>query len=294
MKKYFYIPLMFWALATLALADQNEEISKAKLMSLAKRIKYQEGQITIGNGLATLNLSESYRYVDPAGSETILTGLWGNPPSNQKTLGMIVPGNFDPFNGMAWCVVISYDEDGYVKDDDAEKINYDELLKEMQEGTKKASEMRVKEGYPSISLVGWAATPFYDRQTHKMYWAKEIKFGDQNEDNTLNYNLRLLGRSGVLVLNAVASIKQLQDIEKATPDILGMVNFNPGKRYSDYKPGVDKIATYGLAALVAGGVAAKTGFFKGLLMSILALKKFIIIAVVAVIAFIKKLFGKKK
>lgn len=128
----------------------------------------------------------------------MLNGIWGNPPSPEKPLGMIVPADFDPFSDQTWCVVIRYQEDGYVKDDDAEKINYTKLLKEMQEGVREASAQRVKEGYPPIELVGWAAAPRYDQQTHKFYWAKELKFGDGKEGNTLNYNLRVLGRSGIL------------------------------------------------------------------------------------------------
>ena len=39
-----------------------------------------------------------------------------------------------PMSSNAWIVTIHYSEDGYVKDDDAAKINYDKLLKQMQEG----------------------------------------------------------------------------------------------------------------------------------------------------------------
>jgi len=270
------------------------EDRKVQLRGLANRLKYQQGTIDLKNGLATINLPESFRFVDAAGTETLLTGIWGNPPSGKKSLGMIVPAGFDPFDNDAWCVVIDYEEDGYVKDNDAEKINYTKLLKQMQEGLQQANAERVKSGYPSLELVGWAAAPRYDKETHKFYWAKELKFGDGKGENTLNYNLRILGRRGILVLNAVASMGQLPKIEAATPEILGMVDFNAGNRYADYTPGTDKLATYGLAALVAGGIAAKAGLFKGLLVALLALKKVLIIGVIAIIAFIKRIFGGRK
>lgn len=110
----------------------------------------------------------------------------------------------------------------------------------------------------------------------------------------LNYDIRILGRRGVLVLTAVSSMDQLPEIEKETPGILGMVDFNQGSRYADFDPKVDKVATYGIAALVAGGIAAKAGLFKLLLAGLLALKKFVIIAFVAVVAFFKRLFGRGK
>jgi uncharacterized membrane-anchored protein len=273
-------------------ATADAEARKAELRPLAERIKYQQGQIHLRDGLATLKLPETFRYLDPASSSTLLSGIWGNPPSDD-ILGVIVPAGFDPFADAAWCVVVSYQEDGYVKDDDAEKINYTKLLKDMQKDTRASSKERVKEGYSPIELIGWAAAPRYDKSTHKFYWAKELKFGD-SEENTLNYNLRILGRRGILVLNAVASMSQMAEIEKATPEILGMVDFNEGHRYADYKAGSDKVAAYGLAALVAGGLAAKTGLLKGLIALIIAFKKFIVIGVVALLAGAQKLFAWKK
>jgi uncharacterized membrane-anchored protein len=111
----------------------------------------------------------------------------------------------------------------------------------------------------------------------------------------LNYNIRILGRRGVLVLNAVAAMSQLREIEKSTPKILAALDFNPGNRYADFSEAAgDKVASYGIAALVAGGVAAKLGFFKGLWILALGAKKFVIIGFVALAAALRKLFGKKK
>jgi len=265
----------------------------AEMKSMASRLKYQTGQIHLRSGLATITLSDKFRYLDPAGADTLLTGIWGNPPAHGKTLGVITPADFSPFDDASWCAVLSYDEDGHVNDDDAAKIDYADLLKQMQEGTREASKQRVKDGYPAVELVGWAAKPSYERATHKFYWAKEIKFGDGQGENTLNYNLRVLGRGGVLVLNVVAGMPQLHKVEAAVPELLRMVDFDAGQRYADYTPGTDKVATYGLAALVAGGVAAKTGLLKGVFVALLAMKKFVVMGVVALLAFLKRLFGAR-
>ena len=285
------VGLLLLALSQLVWSAEPDEARRAELRPLADRLKYQEGKIVLQDGLATLNLTPSFRYLDPASAQTLLTGLWGNPSA--ESLGVIVPAGFDPFADDAWCVVLNFQDDGYVKDDDAETINYTKLLKDMKSETREASAARVKNGYSSIELVGWAAEPRYDKGTHKFYWAKELKFGD-SEENTLNYNLRILGRRGILVLNAVANISQFAQIEKATPEILGMIDFNEGHRYADYKPGADKVAAYGLAALVAGGIAAKTGLLKGLFLAIIALKKFAIIGVVALLAGVQKLWAWMK
>jgi uncharacterized membrane-anchored protein len=259
---------------------------------LVKNLKYQHGEIALQGNLAKLNVPAEFNFLGRDDAQTVLTTLWHNPP-NHDTIGMLLPADKTPLDEDCWAVTISYADDGYVKDDDASKINYDDLLKKMQKAARDASAERVKRGYPSIELVGWAAPPRYDAATHKMYWAKEIKFNGEPE-HTLNYNIRILGRRGVLVLNVIGAMDQLKQIEERTPQILSMVNFSEGSRYTDFDSKTDKVATYGLAALVAGGVAAKLGFFKLIWVFILAAKKFIIIGAAAAAAWIKKLFGKNK
>jgi len=217
-------------------------------------------------------------------------------PGSADPLGMLTPDGVSPLGEKSWAVVVTYEPDGYVSDKDAEKINYSELLTQMQKGVASANEKRQRAGYEPVHLVGWAKAPRYDSQTHKLYWAKELKFGSQ-PDNTLNYNIRMLGRGGVLVLNDVAAMSQLPEIEEATLKILAAIDFNPGHRYADFNPKSDKIAEYGLAALVAGtatAAAVKLGFFKAVWVAILAAKKFIIIGVVAVAASVRKLFKRKQ
>ncbi len=262
---------------------------QAELFRLAAGLKYQSGKLVLHDGLAKLTLPENYRYLSPPDAAILLGKLWGNP-GNQNTLGIIVPAGFNPFDIDGWAVVITYDEDGYVKDDDAAKINYTELLQQMKDGAREASKERVKAGYPAIELIGWASAPRYDASAHKLYWAKEIKFG-QNKENTLNYNIRMLGRRGVLVLNAVAPMQMLPRIEAAAPTLLSMVDFQEGHRYADFNGDTDKVATYGLAALVAGGIAAKTGVLKLIWVGILAFKKFIFVALLALAGYAKRIWA---
>lgn len=287
---------IFLALFTAALSaapTDEKEARMEQVQDVVEHLKYQTGHIDLHNGVAKLALPENFRYLGPDDTEKVLTVLWGNPPMRQKTLGMMLPKDVSPVEDDAWAVIIEgYEEDGYVKDDDAAKIDYNDLLKKMQEASKENNAARIKEGYPAMELVGWATPPRYDAQAKKLYWAKELKV-DGAPVNSLNYNIRILGRRGTLVLNAIAGIGQLKQIEEATPTILTAVDFQDGHRYADFNPKTDKVATYGLAALVAGGLLAKGGFFKVLLAGLLAAKKFVVLAVVALFSFIKKLFGKK-
>jgi len=291
MKKILILAFLFPCLV--ALSDEKPTLDVTNLVKqFEAKLHYQKGEVSLKSGLAKLNLPDSFRYLPPADADAVLVKLWGNP-AGQHTLGMIVPANLSLASHGAWAVVIQYEENGYVKDSDADTIDYTKMLKDMQTSVHDENEQRKKEGYPTVELVGWAAPPRYDKEAHKLFWAKEIRFNDSPE-NTLNYNIRVLGRRGVLILNAVASMRDFAAIEKQTPEIVKMAEFKEGNRYADFdsKSG-DKTAAYGLAALVAGGIAAKAGFFKLLWVGLIAAKKFIIIGVIALVAFIKKMFAGK-
>ena len=293
MKTKLTLLLLTFFLATTGLVRAQEDTNKlpAEVVALLKGLKYQQGEIDLRGGLAKLTVPKEFNFLGPDDAETVLVKLWGNPPSGDKPLGLLIPAGMTPLSSNAWIVTMDYNEDGFVKDKDAGKINYDDLLKTMQKGIAENNKARQEKGYPSITLVGWAATPHYDADAHKLYWAKQLKFEGEKQD-TLNYSIRMLGRKGVLELNAVAGIGQFAEIDKQTPQILGMVDFKEGSRYADFDPKVDKVATYGIAALVAGGIAAKLGFFKLFWVGLLAAKKFIIIGVIAVVAIVKKFFKR--
>lgn len=255
-------------------------------------LTFREGQIKLPSEIATLNLPASFRYLDPADTEKLITDGWGNPPG-AKTLGMIVPADVNPLSEAGWGVVVTYDKDGHVKDDDADKINYSDLLKDMQEGMAENNKARQEQGYAPMSLVGWAEQPSYDKGQHKLYWAKELHT-DGSKENGLNYNIRVLGREGVLVLNAVSGMEQIAQVKQEMKKVTAFTEFTPGNRYIDFNASTDKVAEYGLAALVAGGVAAKLGFFGKIFALLLAFKKVLLIGVAAAGSWIYKLLGRKK
>lgn len=259
---------------------------------LSASFKPQHGLIELAGEIATLKLDKAFYYLSPEDTERLLNQGWGNPPGI-KTLGMIVPTATDPLSEAGWGVIITYSDDGHVADDDAAKIDYSALLKDMQEADEEDNKERRKQGYDGIQLVGWAEPPHYDAAAHKMYWARELK-ADHANSNSLNYSIRVLGRSGVLELNAVASMRDLPTIKAELPKVMAVTDFTSGNRYADYSPSTDKLASYGLAALVAGGIASKAGLFAKIGLLLLAAKKFIVIGLLAVAAFVRKLFNRNK
>ncbi|MBK5540083.1 DUF2167 domain-containing protein [Pseudomonas sp. TH07] len=251
----------------------------------------QHGSIKLPGDIARLDLSKEFYYLNPTDTEKLLTEGWGNPPGFNN-LGMIVPSNVSPLAAEGWGVIISYNDDGHISDEDAAKIDYNDLLKQMQAEDEEDNKQRKEQGYGALYLLGWAEQPRYDAQSHKMYWARELK-AEEAKDSTLNYSIRVLGREGVLELNAVAAMADLPTIKREMPKVLASTNFTEGNRYADYNPGTDKLASYGLAALVAGGIASKAGLFAKLGVLLLAGKKFIVLGLVGLGVLIRKLFKKK-
>lgn len=262
------------AAATAPTAESDEEMSPETFVA---SLHFQKGKVVVGDNLATFDLPSNFVFLGSADAERVLEA-WGNPPSDEPPLGMLMPAGVSPFDAASWAVTVEYEESGYVSDEDAAKIDYAEMLKDMQDDVHEANPEREKQGFEAIELIGWAAPPRYDAAEKKLYWAKELKFGDAKE-HTLNYNIRVLGRKGVLVLNFIAGMEQLPDIEKNVGKVLAMTEFNPGSRYADFNPSMDKVAAYGLGALIAGKVAAKAGLFATLL---ILLKKLWVIPALAI------------
>ncbi|HEX3131965.1 MAG TPA: DUF2167 domain-containing protein, partial [Planctomycetota bacterium] len=247
---------------------------------------WKTGPVTIGANLATIALPEEYRFLESKQARVVLEEIWGNP-KDPDVLGLMFPPNQGPETENGWAVVVSWDDSGYVKDDDARSINYDDLLKQMQEETREANKARKKQGYPTVDLLGWAEQPHYDATKKTLYWAKRLKF-DGTEEPQLNYNMRVLGRRGVLELNPLGAESVLSKIREAAPVLLSATTFTQGNRYEDFSESSgDKVAAYGIAGLLGVGLLAKAGILK------LLLKPLIIVGAI-IVGVVGKIMGGRK
>jgi uncharacterized membrane-anchored protein len=285
---------------TLTYAHNNSDSLKAKekellsllgkMDSLSKALKYETGVVTLPGSMARITLPKGFKYLNAAQSKYVLSDIWGNPPQND-VLGMIFPDKGGPFADSSYAFVVTFDAIGYVKDDDADKIDYDEMAKQFRDGEKEENEMRARQGYSPIHFMGWAQKPYYDKSNKVLHWAKELRFGTGEDGNTLNYDVRILGRKGVLSFNAVAAMSELELVKKDIPQVLGIAEFTEGNRYADFDPKVDNIAAWTIGGLVAGKVLAKAGFFALILKNI----KLVAIGLIALAGGIWRFFsGRRK
>ena len=218
--------------------------------------------------------------------------VFANAPDTQKLMELME----NPVSGtelglvgapdLAWFVVFEFEDSGWVDDADKDDLDADELLDTLKEGNAAGNEARKERGWATLELLGWAVPPHYDSQTNNLEWATRARSG---EHISLNHNSRVLGRRGVMVVTLVCDESQHAELLPQFQSLLGGFDYNPGERYSEYTSG-DKVAEYGLTALVAGGAGA-LAMKSGLLGK---LWKPIAVGLVAIGAFFKKLFGQKK
>ena len=260
-----------------------------ELLQFEKSLHKQTGDVAIPQAHATLHLGDRYYFLPADEARAVLTKVWGNPPDD-AVLGMVFEKNATIFD-QVWSAVVTYEDTGYVPDKDAKSQDYDTVLENMRSGEPSVNASRQKGGYPTIHLVGWAQQPSYDPASHSLIWARDLQFSDSKAD-TLNYDVRLLGRKGVLSLNMVSDMTHLSDVRMAAADFGKAASFEAGSAYADYDKSIDKTAEYGLAGLVAAGAGIVVAKKLGLLAILLGFKKFILIGIVAIGAAMRRWWGK--
>jgi len=240
-------------------------------------------------GQAVLKLPAGTLFI-PQPQATALLNAMGNPGQDDRLQGLVFPAD-----DAGWFMTVRFEASGYIKDDDAKGWDAAELLKSYREGTEASNEERVKMGAPPIEVLGWAEAPAYDAASHRLAWALSSRHKDAaaGEPQGVNYNTYLLGREGYFSMNLVTALNDLPAHRPAAQSLLAALAFDEGKRYADFKADTDKVAEYGLAALVVGVAAKKLGLIALALAFVAKFAKVIFLAVAGFGALGAKLWRKK-
>lgn len=235
-------------------------------------------------GKATISVPKGYAFLDQGETKKFEEFIKDIPVNGEY---LVVPTN------LKWNAYFRYEDTGYIKDN--EKLDPDGLMRSIKRDTNNANELRRQKGYPTISVIGWKFEPEYDRNAKLLEWATLAK-QDSTNQQIINFNTRVLGRRGVMRVTLVTSPNDFDDSVSELKDILQGFKYDQGERYSDFRQG-DKVAAYGLAALIAGGAAAvatKKGFWTVIAGFFAAAWKFIAAIAAAIMARFRSLFKKKK
>lgn len=259
------------------------------------RVPFADGPLTGGLGsVAEVDVPQSCRFTDEKGAKMFMDATENIPDGSELAVLLCYDVAAD---SAAWFVVFSFDESGLVKDDEKASLDAAKLLATLKKGNEEGNRIRRRKGWPELEILGWEREPYYDPDTHNLTWSLMVRVKGST-DISVNHSVRLLGRRGVMNADLVTDPEGYASSVAAFDSIVGTYGYVAGHRYAEWREG-DKVAAYGLTALVAGGAgvaAAKLGFFgkawKAVLGILVAAKKLVIVVVVAIGAFFKRLFGK--
>ncbi len=239
---------------------------------------------------AVLKLPQGMIFVNKRGAAQVLQRM-GNA-HNENLVGLIVPED-----QKSWLTIIRYEDSGYVNDEDGKNIDADALLKGIREGTIADNKERIAQGHHPIEVVGWIEPPHYDPARHHLIWSAEVRDisqDGQQHENSVNYNTHALGRGGYFSLNLIAKRSEIDQYKPVAATLLTALDFNDGKKYTDFNAKTDKVAEYGLLALI-GGVALKKLGLIALAAAFMAKNvKLVMLSAAGVVTVIKKKLGRDK
>ncbi|WUQ90862.1 DUF2167 domain-containing protein [Acinetobacter guillouiae] len=141
----------------------------------------------------------------------------------------------------SWWATFDFEPSGYVKDD--EKIDADALLKELKSYDEAANAERVRLGLDKLYTDSWAVPPKYDPASKHLEWALKVRGEDNME--TINYTVRLLGRTGVMSATLVSDPENLDRNIQAFKNSIKGFQYNSGERYTEFQAG-DKVAEFSM------------------------------------------------
>ena len=260
-----------------------------------RAIQWQDAGSTGSIGsVAEVTVPESCKFTGRSGVAAFLRATQNLPDESVAAVLFCRPAD----STSAWFVMFKFDESGLVRDNDKNALDADKLLASMKEATERANEERERRGWDKMFITGWVTPPFYDSSTHNLTWALEGVTSDG--ESSVNREVRLLGRRGVLSAELVAEPNHLSTVVPQFDGVIGSTRFVTGQKYSEWREG-DKVAAYGLVALIAGGAGLAAGklgllgkLWKLVAAMVVAIWKLAAIAVAGFFAWIKSLFKKKK
>ena len=262
--------------------SESMSAEQKKLIEGMRALDWVKGPSTVtAQGNAKLTIPDQYVYLDARNTSKFLE-LQHNLGNGREV--MLAPRD------LHWQAYLEFADEGYVKDD--EKIDAAALLKTLKENTERANAERQRRGWGALHLVDWATPPVYNTTTKRLEWATIL---ESQDGRAVNFSTKILGRRGFTSVIMVTDPANLSAAEGSLDNVLTGYAFNPGETYADWRSG-DKVAEYGLTALIVGGVAAvaaKKGLFSVLAGFLAVAWKFIAAAAVAAVAWLRRLFTKK-
>jgi len=239
---------------------------------------------------ATLNITDDEVFIPAAEANRIMAAL-GNS-STPERFGLVT----EKSDNVRWMVDVTWIKEGYVRDGDAKEWQADAMLEELKEGTERGNAERLARGIPALDVTGWVEKPAYDSASHRLVWSLSLqdRGAPAGQPQTINYNTYALGREGYFSLDLITGSDTIGTDKLVARNLLGTLNYRPGKRYEDFSSSTDKVAAYGLGALVGVVAVKKLGLLGLIGVFLLKIWKLAAVALVGAGGAVRRFFGRQK
>src|SRR5579884_1802623 len=248
-------------------------------------------RVTLSGRAGQVSLPANYVFVDGSKAAELLTREGENDVKG--VVGLVAQRHA----AVEWSAILRYADCGYIKDDEAGKMDADSILNDIKSNTEKENEQGRAHGAKPISVVGWYKKPAYDRSAHVLSWSV-LGHEEGAPFNVLNVTSVLFGRYGILISTVVGDEKDAVKLQPQVERVNASLSFPTGADYASYRSG-DKVSDVTMTGLVTGGAAAvlygaaKIGLLaklgKLIIVAILAMKKAFILVIAAAAGFVRKL-----
>lgn len=206
-----------------------------------------DGSHPLQNSHSSISIPDGYALVLGSDADAIYKNI-GEPAVESLEAYVCNLSNLDN------AVLFQNFQIGYVSTDDWKDIDPKALLSAIIENTEEGNKERLKNGNSEMHTLGWIQEPTLDKHSNTVYWAIELDRGEN--ENIINAVALRLGREGYEEITWVTPISAYVPLGGELEVMLRAHRFDAGYRYDDYKAG-DRIAEYGIAALVAASMGEK-------------------------------------
>ncbi|MDZ4737250.1 MAG: DUF2167 domain-containing protein [Rhodospirillaceae bacterium] len=181
---------------------------------------------------------------------------------------------------------------GYVTEEDWERVDAAEFLKQMQDAQLQENTERERVGIDPFYLSGWRQEPTFVPGEHTAYWATELT---NIMDRWVNASALRLSRDGYHQIIWAGAGTEMTAAQSTLASVLATHRYDEGHRYEDFADGDDEAGmSVGELAAATMGVDFSTGALAAILGTVFLFLKKGGVILVAIGAGVAALVGRKK
>ena len=206
----------------------------------ASLYRQSDAAIDVAGGRMHIDVSSEFDFLESADAARLFIAMGNSPEVANALEGALMPAGVNPLYAGGWAASIEFDAVGRVEEDDS-SLSFPEVL----------YGLRDRQSRWGVDVAGWVEPPYYERANHTLYSAFELA---SPQGNAVNYQMHMLGRDGVLIVNIVAPMEDADLVRIAAPRLRDLFYYHDGSRYEDYLDG-ELLAANTLAGLLSGELA---------------------------------------